>query len=570
MPTTLAMTDPYHDTLARVSSALRSRFVAVAAQVGADPASVPEIALAPARNPAHGDFATAAALAAAKSWRKNPYELAQAVVAGGADGLPRVAALEAAKPGFVNLRMATGFWSDVVREALDRGTDYGKSDALASVGPVLIEFTSANPTGPLLVVQGRAGSLGAALVAMFRFAGAQTHSETYVNDVGSQLDLLADSLYARYATLCGSQTPVPDEGYQGDYLIDVARKLRERDGDKWLNAPAQERRRALARFGLDVIVDQQREDMERFRVHFDRWFSQADLHEAGEIEDVIEELRRSGQAYEHDGALWLRTSEFGDDKDRVLLRSDGRPTYLAADAAYHRDKLRRGNRLLIDILGPDHHGYIRRLEALVAALGHPGSLEVLIAQHMTLKRGAEVVPMSKRAGHVLTLREVVDEVGADAARFFFLERAPESHLVFDLELAVEQSAKNPVYYVQYGHARIASILRRAQSDGRTETLERAEKGEDLQRLGHASEIALIRRLADFGRTVADAAKARAPHRVAEFAREVATDFHAFYRDCVVLSDDAALSSARLSLCLAAKTVLASALDLLGVSAPDSM
>ncbi len=265
----------------------------------------------------------------------------------------------------------------------------------------------------------------------------------------------------------------------------------------------------------------------------------------------------------------VASTDFGDDKDRVLVRSDGRPTYLGADAAYHADKLRRGNRYLIDILGPDHHGYIARLCSIVAALGHPGALEVLLAQHVTFKRGGQTVSMSKRAGDLVTLREVMDQVGVDAARYFFINRAPESHLVFDLELAVEQSTKNPVYYVQYGHARISSILRKA-AESRLAVLERARKGLDVAKLVHHAEIALIRRLADFGRTVASAAKGRAPHRVAEYTQDVATDFHSFYTECVVLGDDDSVTSARLSLCLATKTVLASALELIGVSAPDAM
>jgi arginyl-tRNA synthetase len=558
------------ETLAKLESELRARLARAAHTFGADPQSVPPVTLPPTRDPAHGDFATPVALAAAKLWKRSPMDIARAIVASGAENLAGVASLEAANPGFVNIRMAPHFWGSVIAEILERGNEYGRSDALSGLGPVLIEFTSANPTGPLNVVQGRSGSLGATLVAMFRFAGAATSAETYVNDAGAQLDTLADSLYARYAALCGVDVPFPEDGYPGEYLIDIARQLRERDGDKWLHTDPAERRRALGRFGRDAIVEQQRADMERFGVRFDRWFSEATLHDAGAIDDVIEELRSRGYAFENEGAVWLRSTDFGDDRDRVLRRSDGRPTYLAADAAYHRDKLRRGNRYLINILGPDHHGYIARLKAIVAALGFPGSLEVLLAQQVTLKRGDEVVAMSKRAGNVITLSEVMDEVGVDAARFFFIERAPESQLVFDLALAVEHSQKNPVYYVQYGHARIASLLRRAEETGRAAPLERARKGADVDLLTHLAEMALIRRLSDFERTVVDAAKDRAPHRLAEYARNVAADFHGFYTECVVIGEDDALASARLSLSIASKTVLASCLRLLGVSAPDHM
>lgn len=556
--------------LSIVENALQSRLADAARSLGADVATAPRVTLPPTRDPSHGDFATPVALAAAKSWKCDPMKIASALAEHRDGAIAGVASLEAARPGFVNVRMAPGFWSGVIAEVLERGDDYGRSDALAEAGPVLIEFTSANPTGPLNVVQGRSGSLGATLVEMFRFAGATTASETYVNDAGAQLDTLAASLYSRYAALFGVDVPFPEDGYPGDYVIDVARALRDRDGDKWLHADSDERRIALGKFGRDVIVEEQRADMERFGVHFDVWFSEASLHDAGAIDDVVADLQARGFAYEKDGAIWLRSTDSGDDRDRVLRRSDGRPTYLAADAAYHRDKLRRGYKYLINILGPDHHGYIARLSALVAALGHPGSIEVLIAQQVTLKRGDEVVAMSKRAGNTVTLAEVMDEVGVDAARFFFIERAPESHLVFDLALAVEHSQKNPVFYVQYGHARIASILRKAAASGKSALLERAASAADVALLGHPTEIALARRLSDFERTVVDAANDRAPHRVAEYARNVASDFHAFYTDCIVLTDDDALTSARLSLCIAAKTVLASSLRILGVSAPDSM
>ena len=563
------MSQRYHEVLAAVQSELETRLARVATTLNATNGASLPIALSPTRDISHGDFATSVALAAGKAWKRNPLEIAQALAGDGVRSLPDVNRIEAVKPGFVNLTMAPTFWGDVICDVLRLGADYGKSEELRSLGPVNIEFVSANPTGPLVVVQGRSSALGASLVAMFRFAGATTSSETYINDAGAQLDILADSLYARYATLLGKETPLPEDGYAGDYLIDLARTLAARDGQKWLQAPPEERRRALGRFARDLIVEQQRADLDRFRVHFDHWTSEATLHESGAIAAAIEDLRAGGHTYEQDGALWLRTTDFGDDKDRVLVRSDGRPTYLAADAAYHADKLRRGNRYLIDILGPDHHGYIARLCALVAALGHPGALEVLLAQHVTFKREGQTVSMSKRAGDLVTLREVMDQVGVDAARYFFINRAPESHLVFDLELAVEQSTKNPVYYVQYGHARISSILRKA-AESRFAVLERARKGLDVAKLVHHAEIALIRRLADFGRTVASAAKGRAPHRVAEYTQDVATDFHSFYTECVVLGDDDSLTSARLSLCLATKTVLASALELIGVSAPDAM
>jgi arginyl-tRNA synthetase len=557
----------YQEVLHNVQAELRTRLGRLAPADGQT--TLPELAFGPTRDIAHGDFSTPVALAAAKTWKRNPFEIAQALAAGGAAGMAAVERIDAVKPGFVNLTMTTQFWSGVVRDVLRQGSDFGKSTDLASFGPVNVEFVSANPTGPLVVVQGRSSALGSSLVAMFRFAGAKAVSETYVNDAGSQLDMLADSLYARYATLLGTETPLPEEGYPGEYLVDIARTLIARDGDKWLSAPLEERRQTLGRFARDLIVEEQREDLDRFRVRFDAWTSEKTLHDSGAIEEAIKELRAGGHVFDQDGAVWLRSTDFGDDKDRVLIRSDGRPTYLGADAAYHADKLRRGSRYLIDILGPDHHGYIARLSAIVAALGHPGGLEVLLAQHVTFKRGGETVSMSKRSGDLVTLREVMDQVGVDAARYFFINRAPESHLVFDLELAIEQSSKNPVYYVQYGHARLSSILRKAE-ESKGGALARAREGLDTELLTHRAEVALIRRLADFERTVVSAAKARAPHRVAEYAHDVAGDLHGFYTECIVLGDDEALTSARLSLCIAAKAVLASALGLIGVSAPDAM
>ncbi|MBC5825172.1 MAG: arginine--tRNA ligase [Candidatus Eremiobacteraeota bacterium] len=568
-PNQCAMDTHYRATLRRLEDAFQARFAAAGSP--ADIAGgVPAFTFLPSRDPSHGDFASAAALGAGKQWRRNPMLVAEAIAADGLDGLPQVADICVAKPGFINLRMKAEFWIDVLRDAVRAGTDFGASDLLKTSGPILIEFASPNPTGPLAIVQGRSGSLGAALVSMLRFAGADAQAETYVNDAGAQLDQLADSLYARYATLCGLDRALPENGYGGAYLVDVARALLERDGDRWLKTDEAQRRTALGEFARDFILAEQRKDMDRFRVHFERWFSEASLHAAGKIDEVIHKLVRLGHAYEHDGAVWLRSTEFGDDKDRVLRRSDGRPTYLAADAAYHSDKLERGYKLLINILGPDHHGYVVRLAALVAALGYPGSLEVLIAQQVTFKRGDEVVAMSKRAGNVITLREVLDEVGVDAARFYFLARAPESHLVFDMDLAVQQSANNPVYYVQYGYARIASIFRRAEESGRLRALARSREAADIGLLSHRTELALIRRIATFDSFVADAARARAPHRLTEYAREVAADFHSFYTECTVLGDDESLTSARLSLCSVAKTVLRSSLELVGVAAPDRM
>jgi arginyl-tRNA synthetase len=375
-------------------------------------------------------------------------------------------------------------------------------------------------------------------------------------------------MYARYRQLYDPAYPFPEEGYPGDYLIPIAESLRARDGDRWLNVPEDEAVPALARYARDAIVGEQQAVARRFGVEYDLWQSEQALHDAGTIERGIQRLREMGVLYEKDGATWLRTTDAGDDEDRVVIRSDGRPTYFANDIAYHYEKLQRADHV-IDFLGPDHHGYIKRLDTLANAYGRPGAFEIVIVQQITLKRGDEILSMSKRAGQLVTLAEVIDEVGVDAARFFFVMLSTDQPFTFDLELAKKQSSDNPVFYVQYGHARIASVLRKA-SESHAAQLAAAERGEGLAALTESAELALARRLAEFEATVAGVARARAPHRLTKYARDVASDFHQFYDACRVLGDDAAVTTARLGLAIATKTVLATTLALCGVSARDSM
>jgi arginyl-tRNA synthetase len=359
--------------------------------------------------------------------------------------------------------------------------------------------------------------------------------------------------------------PFPEEGYPGDYLSPIARAIRERDGDRYETQSEAQWLPLFARAGRDALVAGQQETCKRFSVHYDLWQSEKELHERGAIEAGIAYLRERGVIYDADGAVWMRATQFGDDKDRVVVRGDGRPTYYGADVAYHYDKLQRTDRAIL-ILGPDHHGYIARLAALAGAFGRPGAISVLIAQQMTTVRDGEIVSLSKRHGDVLTLDDVLDEVGADAARFFFVMMSPDSPMTFDLTLAKEQTNDNPVFYVQYGHARIASILSRAPA----QLVERARRGEALERLVEPSELALARRLSEFPGAVRSVAEALAPHRLARYAQTVAADFTQFYMACKVLGDDDELSVARLALCVAAKHVLATTLGLLGVSAPERM
>ena len=532
------------------------------------PGSDPVVTFEPPRHAQFGDLATNVAFGLAKAARKAPQqiatELAERVMAG--DGVRATVAEASPTAGFVNLRLVPSYWQRVVADVLRAGDDYAK--APPSGEKISLEFGSANPTGPLAVVQGRTLSVGDTLAKLLRHQGSDVFTEWIINDAGNQIAQFGESVYARYRQLVEPEYPFPDDGYAGDYVKEIAEKLRARDGDRWLHAPREEAIAVAGRFGRDTMVAEQQEVARRFGVEFDLWQSEQELHDARAIEHGIERLRQLGLLYEKDGATWVRTTQTGDDEDRVLIRSDARPTYYANDVAYHYEKLQRADHV-IDILGPDHHGYIERLKALAQAYERPGAIEVLIAQQITLKRGDELLKMSKRAGNIVTLEEVMDEVGVDAARFFFVMLSLEQPLTFDLELAKKQSNDNPVYYVQYGHARIASVLRKA-AETAPAALAAAKEGVALERLVEPAELALIRRLAEFAPTLAGAAKARAPHRLAHYARSVASDFHQFYDACRVLGEDAELMTARLGLCIATKTVLAQTLHLCGVSSPDSM
>ena len=539
------------------------------AQFAAQVASGQEIALAfeASRRREFGDFATNISFSLAKAARSAPQRIAEQLVeqARQDPALQPLLAEINAIAGFINLRLAPSVWHELLAQVLHEGEHFGRNSLVGSAS-VSLEFGSANPTGPLVVVQGRTLSVGSTIANALRFCGVQVTTEWIINDAGNQLETFGRSIYARYRQLTDLTYPFPEDGYPGDYVAPIAQALQQRDGDRWNEASEAEWLPVFARFGRDSMVTDQQHICERFGVAYDLWQSELALHQAGAVDRGLQRLSEAGLTYEQDGALWFAATRFADDKDRVVRRADGRPTYYAGDVAYHHDKYERGAACLIDILGPDHHGYIGRLKALAAALGHPDTLEVLIVQQMTLVRGSEVVSLSKRSGNVLTLEEVIDEVGVDAARFFFILSSTDSPLTFDLELAKRTSEDNPVYYVQYGHARIASLLKRAPA----ELLQNAREAPHLHRLASTSELTLIGRIAEFTQVVTATATARAPHRLARYARELAGDFHQVYAEHRIMSDDAELSSARLALALATQQILATVLRLVGVTAPQSM
>jgi len=551
---------------ARFSAAARSLY----------PESEPQVTFEAPRRAEFGDIATNVAFGLAKAAKAPPAAIAEAIVAGALrDEAVRATVLEATPTaGFINLRLAPAFWQRTIMRVLREGDEYGRGAARGE--RVSLEFGSANPTGPLVVVQGRTLSIGDTLAKAMRFAGYDVFTEWIINDAGAQLATLGRSLYARYLQLWDPAAAFPEDGYPGDYLVPIAEAIRAQDGERWRSADEAEWLPYFQQFGRDANVAEQQAIAARFDVHFDLWQSERALHDDGAIATGIERLRELGLTYEKDGALWVRTTQSGDDEDRVVVRADGRPTYYAGDVAYHYEKLKRADRV-IDILGPDHHGYIARLNALADAYGRPGAIEVILAQQITLKRGDEIIAMSKRAGTIVTLADILDEVGVDAARFFFVMLSTDQPLTFDLQLAKEQSNENPVFYVQYGHARIASLIRRA--GDRDSTLLGAidpnalEVGGALARLVDPAELALARRLSEFGAVVEGVARARAPHRLAKYARDVAADFHPFYDRCPILpivESDRELAVARLALASATRTVLAHALALCGVSAPAQM
>ena len=560
--------------------------------------ALPEIPVERSRGDAHGDFASPVALALARVARRNPREIAERIV----ERLPEsdtVAEVAIAGPGFINFSITAEAFAGNVRRILDSGVQSTRR-AFGNGRRIQVEFVSANPTGPLHVGHGRGAAYGASVANVLEAAGFDVQREYYVNDAGRQMHILALSVWLRYLERLGGKPAFPSNGYRGEYVREVAAALEEAVGDGFAvdtetlmagvpaDAPAGgdrethvdaliARTRALlgeqryARvFALahDVEVADIRTDLEEFGVVFDKWFSERSLVDSGEVRRVVERLRERDHVYERDGALWFRSTSFGDEKDRVVVRDNGESTYFASDIAYAANKFERGFERAIYVWGADHHGYIARVKAAVEALGYDrGAVEILLVQFANLYRGGERVQMSTRSGEFVTLRELRDEVGADAARFFYAMRRCEQHLDFDLELAKSRSNDNPVYYVQYAHARISSVLRQCEERGMV-----SGTGPEaaFHTLVEAEPIALMRTLARYSEVLAAAAEALEPHQITTYLREVAAQLHGFYNAHMFLVDDEAVRGARLSLAVATRDVLADGLALLGVSAPDSM
>ncbi len=509
-----------------------------------------------------GDFATNFAMQSARVFRLPPHRIAEEIVR--RLSLEELERAEIAGPGFINVFLRAEVLYEELEQAIAAGESYGTLMAKERE-PIMVEYVSANPTGPLHVGHGRGAAVGSALVNLLRVAGYPVRSEYYINDAGNQIETLAASVNARYLELFGQPAELPENGYHGADIIDTAKRIAEKDGDRYLALSEEERLKVFREVALKEKLAALREDLSRFNVRFDVWFSERTLHPA-KVTDAIAKLRENGTIYEKDGALWLRSTDYGDDKDRVVIRENGEPTYLAADIAYHRDKFERGFGTLVDIWGADHHGYVCRVKAAMKALGYdPEKLRILLLQMVSLYRGGEPVKMSKRTGESVTLAELIEEVGTDAARYFFVMRSLDSQLDFDLDLARKQSNENPVYYVQYAHARIASIFRQAEEIGLT-----VEEDPDLTRLTDETEIALIKLITEYPDEVDKAAADYAPQRIAHFAHDLAGAFHSFYSKCRIMGVDEPLAKARLALAGKTQQVIRHALGILGVSAPEKM
>lgn len=519
----------------------------------------------------HGDYATNVALSLTRVLKRNPREIASRIVDNIQDTDRIIEKTEIAGPGFINFFIRPEAWHGVLSSVHESGASYGRQKSGAGK-KVQVEFVSANPTGPLHIGHGRGAATGDVLANILDACGYSVEREYYINDAGNQMNTLGRSLYYRYQQILGEPIEFPDAHYQGEYMLDLARELQKEVGDKYLRAPLDDVLPVFSRYAGESIFGGIKDDLKAFGVGFDNWFSEQSLHDADAINKTISELEARGFIYEEEGAKWFRSTAFGDEKDRVVIRANGVSTYFAADLAYHKNKFERGFNLVIDIWGADHHGYVDRMLAGIQAMGRERSdLRLILVQLVNLLRGGKPVAMSTRAGEFVTLREVIDEVGKDAARFIFLTRRSDSQLDFDLDVAKMQSNDNPVYYVQYAHARLCSIFEVAKERGIACGWESEAAGApELSRLNLPQEIALIKLLGEYPEVLANCARGLEPHLIPYYLHELVSLFHSYYNQNRVLGEDPDLTQARMYLAAGVRIVIRNALGLLGVSAPEKM
>lgn len=525
---------------------------------------VPEIKIEIPKDTKNGDYATNIAMVLTKLAKKNPREIAQAIVDHLDVKKADVTKIDIAGPGFINFYMDNAYLTGIITEALNKKDNFGKAEQPKNE-KILVEYVSANPTGSLHIGHARNAAVGDTLCNVLSAAGYDVLREYYINDAGKQIENLAYSIEARYFQALGQEMALPEDGYHGKDIIEIGKKLAE-DHPEYKDADKDERIKAFRKLGLDYEMDKLKKDLTEFNVHFDNWFSETSLYENKEIDKALDKMRENGYLFEEDGATWLRTTEFGDDKDRVLIKKDGSYTYFLPDIAYHYDKIERGYDTLINLFGADHHGYINRLKASLETFGTDSKrLEIQVMQMVRLLQDGQEVKMSKRTGNAITLRDIMDEVGIDAARYFLTMRSPDSHFDFDMELAKSESSDNPVYYAQYAHARICSILRQAAENGITPSTDA-----DFSLITNDKAFELLKRIADFETVIEQAAEARAPHRITNYIQDLAAHFHKFYNAEKVLTDNLEKSKAHVALIEAARITLHNALTLIGVSSPEKM
>ena len=516
----------------------------------------------------NGDVSTNAAMVCARPFRNNPRKIGEAIVSKIDLNGSYFARCEVAGPGFINFFYSSEWYATVVATVLEQKEKYGETD-LGAGKSVLVEFVSANPTGPMHIGNARGGAIGDCLASVLEKAGYEVAREFYINDAGNQIEKFKTSLEVRYLQIYKPETELPEDAYKGQDIIDHANAFNEIYGDKYVNADSEERRQALCDFALPKNIQKLHDDLGKYRIQYDKWFNESTLHKDGSVQRVIEQLKASGHTYEKDGALWFKTTEFGDEKDRVLVRENGVPTYLVPDIAYHYNKLAvRKFDKAVDIFGADHHGYIARIKASMTALGVDADrLDIVIMQMVNLVRNGEKYKLSKRSGKAITLSTLLDEIPIDAARFFFNLREPNSHFDFDLDLAVSQTSQNPVYYVQYAHARICSVLKKMNEEGiEIKSLDKAA----LSVLTAPEEQEMIKHLATLPNVINEAAKAYDPAKVTKYVIDLATMYHKFYNNCRIMGEDESVMQARLSLSLAVKQVIKNILDMLKITCPESM